>query len=377
MSPRPDITTLSVALGGRGYDILIGPCLIDRLAAHGAPFLRRQKVVVISDETVAGLYLERLEAGFSGTGRSVVPIVLPPGEATKTFIQLEALCERLLSLGVERGEAIIAFGGGVIGDLAGFAAAIVRRGLGVIQVPTTLLAQVDSSVGGKTGINSRLGKNLIGAFHQPRLVVADTSLLDSLPRRELVAGYAEVVKYGLIDQPDFFAWLEAHGAAVLAGEAAKRTHAIARCCAAKAAIVAADEREEGARALLNLGHSFGHALEAEAGYDGRILHGEAVAIGCAMAFGVSAGLGLCPPGDVARLKRHLTTLGLPVHPAACGLGGLDAARLLHHMAQDKKVRDGCLTLVLARGIGEAFLARDVETPALHRLIDDFLRTSGQ
>jgi 3-dehydroquinate synthase len=273
----------------------------------------------------------------------------------------------MLEARIERGSMILALGGGVIGDLAGFAASILLRGIEFIQIPTTLLAQVDSSVGGKTGINTAQGKNLVGSFHQPRMVLADIDALESLPRRELLAGYAEVVKYGLINDPAFFSWLETHGADLIDGDPAARRHAVMTSCAAKAAIVAADEREADQRALLNLGHTFGHALEAECGYSGELLHGEAVAIGMVMAFELSAMLGFCPSEDPARVARHLASVGLPTSPAAIGRG-FDASRLVHHMRQDKKVKDGRLTFVLARGIGRAFLSREVEPAQLDALL---------
>ncbi|MFZ5792674.1 MAG: 3-dehydroquinate synthase [Pseudomonadota bacterium] len=358
---------LTVDLGARSYDILVGGGLIPRAGALIAPLLKERRVAIVTDATVGRLYLDELMRSLDTGGIRHDAVVLPPGEATKDFHHLEELCGRLLGLHIERGTMILALGGGVIGDLAGFAASILLRGLDFIQIPTTLLAQVDSSVGGKTGINTPQGKNLVGSFHQPRLVLADTDALDSLPRRELLAGYAEVVKYGLIGDPAFFAWLEGHGSDVIEGEPAARRHAVLTSCAAKAAIVAADERETGQRALLNLGHTFGHALEAECGYSGELLHGEAVAIGMVMAFELSARLGLCPSEDAARVARHLAAVGLPTSPAAIGRG-FDAARLVHHMHQDKKVKDGRLTFVLARGIGQAFLSRDVEPAEVEGLL---------
>jgi 3-dehydroquinate synthase len=358
---------LTVDLGARSYDILVGGGLIPRAGALIAPLLKERRVAIVTDATVGGLYLDELMRSLDTGGIRHDAVVLPPGEATKDFHHLEELCDRLLGLRVERGTMILALGGGVIGDLAGFAASILLRGLDFIQIPTTLLAQVDSSVGGKTGINTPQGKNLVGSFHQPRLVLADTDALDSLPRRELLAGYAEVVKYGLIGDPAFFAWLEGHGSDVIEGDPAARRHAVLTSCAAKAAIVAADERETGRRALLNLGHTFGHALEAECGYSGELLHGEAVAIGMVMAFELSARLGLCPSEDAARVARHLAAVGLPTSPAAIGRG-FDAARLVHHMHQDKKVKDGRLTFVLARGIGRAFLSREVEPAEVEGLL---------
>jgi 3-dehydroquinate synthase len=295
-----------------------------------------------------------------GAGLRVSDVTVPPGEGSKSLAELGRVCDALLAARIERRDLVVALGGGVVGDLAGFAAAILRRGVRLVQIPTSLLAQVDSSVGGKTGINAAAGKNLLGAFHQPALVVADTALLDTLPAREARAGYAEIVKYGLIDDPDFFAWCEANGAAVLAG-GPERDRAVAASCRAKAAVVVADEREEGeARALLNLGHTFAHALERAVGYDGsRLVHGEAVAIGLALAFRFSARLGLCPPADAERVAAHLAALGLPTRladaPGGCGT----PAELLDAMGQDKKVQAGRLTFILARGIGRSFVARDV------------------
>ena len=306
------------------------------------------------------LPISRLHASLAGAGIPIEPIILPPGEATKSWGQLEALTDRLLELGIERGDHVLAFGGGVIGDLVGFAAAILKRGCGFVQIPTTLLAQVDSSVGGKTAINSRAGKNLVGAFHQPSFVLIDPSTLDSLPAREVRAGYAEVVKYGLIDDLEFFAWCEANAAALLAGDADARTDAIRHGVSAKAAIVAADEREtSGRRALLNLGHTFGHALEAETGFSDRLLHGEAVAAGMALAFRFSAAQGLCPQADADRVTAHLRAVGLP---AGLSDSGVDASgeALAAHMAHDKKMEAGRLPFLLARGIGQTFLARDVD-----------------
>jgi 3-dehydroquinate synthase len=297
---------------------------------------------------------------------------VPPGEGSKSYTVLARVCDAILEARIERGDLVIALGGGVIGDLAGFAAAIVRRGIRLVQVPTTLLAQVDSSVGGKTGINSPLGKNLVGAFHQPSLVLADTALLDSLPAREVRAGYAEVVKYGLIDDEAFFGWCEANAERVFAG-GPERDHAVAHSCRAKAAVVVRDEREEGDRALLNLGHTFGHALERITGYDGaRLIHGEAVAIGLALAFRFSARLGLCPDEDAVRVANHLAGIGLPTRlqdvPGGCG----NAEALLAAMAQDKKVKGGALTFILARGIGRSFIARGIESAAVRASLESEL-----
>uniref|UniRef100_UPI0012E2AAED 3-dehydroquinate synthase n=1 Tax=Sandarakinorhabdus oryzae TaxID=2675220 RepID=UPI0012E2AAED len=322
------------------------------------PFARGGRLVVVTDATVAALHLDTLAAGLPGI--RIEPVVLPAGEATKDWAHLQLVVERLLELGVERSDAVVALGGGVIGDLVGFACSILRRGCRFVQVPTTLLSQVDSSVGGKTAINAHAGKNLVGAFHQPVAVLIDPAVLATLPRREVMAGYAEVVKYGLINDADFFAWCEANGAAVLDGDAAAQIHAIAHSCRAKAAVVAADERETGdIRALLNLGHTFGHAFEAETGFSSRLLHGEAVALGMVQAFRLSARLGLCPQADAQRVAAHLSGLGFTIEPAALGLD-CTAARLVEHMKQDKKMAAGRLAFILARSIGQSFVSRDVE-----------------
>ena len=353
-----DIETVTVALGERSYAIRVGSGLLGIAGRELEPLFRRRRAVVVTDHTVAKLHLETLRLGLAQAGIELTAITLPPGEPTKDFAHLEELLDELITQKVERSDLVLALGGGVIGDLAGFACAVLRRGIDFVQLPTTLLAQVDSSVGGKTAINSRHGKNLIGAFHQPRAVLADVGVLDTLPRRELLAGYAEVVKYGLIGDPAFFAWLERHGAALIEGDTAARRHAVKVSCEAKAGIVARDEREDGERAQLNFGHTFGHALEAEHGFSAALLHGEAVAIGMVLAFELSADLGFCPAADAARVRRHLAAIGLPTS-AATGQMRSTAASLYHHMGQDKKVRDGRLTFVLTRGIGTAFLSREV------------------
>ncbi|MCG8593092.1 MAG: 3-dehydroquinate synthase [Kiloniellales bacterium] len=362
------VESLTVALGARSYEILVGEGLLAEAAARVAAVLPGRRLVVVTDETVARLHLPALSDALAAAGRDSPAIVLPSGEATKDFAHLQMLTERLLDAKVDRGSVLVAFGGGVIGDLAGLAAALTLRGLDFVQVPTTLLAQVDSSVGGKTGINTRQGKNLVGAFHQPRLVLADIGTLSTLPKRELLAGYAEVVKYGLIADPDFFAWLETEGPALIAGDSEARRHAVLTACAAKAAIVAEDEQERGRRALLNLGHTFGHALEAEVGYGGGLLHGEAVAIGTVLAFDLSVRLGLCPAEDAARVRHHLASVGLPTGLKTLPEGARNPDSLLRHMAHDKKVQDGRITFVLQRGIGQAFLAREVEPAAVRDLL---------
>ena len=368
---------VDVALGDRGYRIHVGADVLETAGRLLAPVLRRRRVAVVTDENVAARHLAAFTAALDSSSIAHDSITLPAGEHVKSFAHFEALLDRLVGLRIERDDAVVAFGGGVIGDLAGFAASVLRRGVDVVQAPTTLLAQVDSSVGGKTAINTRRGKNLVGAFHQPRLVLADTSVLETLPRREMRAGYAEVVKYGLIDSPDFFAWLEANGARVVAGEAEATRHAVVTSCRAKARIVSADEREAGSRALLNLGHTFAHALEAEAAYEGRLSHGEAVAIGMVKAFELSSRLGFCAAGEAARVRRHIADAGLPT--AVASIPGFDAVRpetLLEHMRQDKKVRGGRLTFVLAKGIGRAFIASGVEEEAVVALLEEDLAAAA-
>ena len=362
------MTSIPVALADRSYEVIIESGLLGRAAEHLAPFARGRPLAVVTDENVRP-HLARLEATLQGVGLGVRHIVLPPGEATKSWAALAQLTDALLEHGVERGDHVVALGGGVIGDLVGFACAILKRGCGFVQIPTTLLAQVDSSVGGKTGINTAAGKNLVGAFKQPAIVLIDPDLLATLPARELRAGYAEVVKYGLIDDPDFFAWCEANGAALLAGDGAARETAIAHSVAAKARIVGADEFETtGVRALLNLGHTFGHALEAEAGYDGSLLHGEAVAAGIALAFDFSVAQGLCPPDDAARVKAHWCAVGLPDGLAAAGIRAT-GARLVEHMRHDKKASGGRLPFLLARGIGRTYLDRTVDLATVEAFLD--------
>jgi 3-dehydroquinate synthase len=367
-----EIERLRVELGERTYEILIGPRLIERAGREILPLLRRRQVVIVSDEIVARHYLAPLRDSLSDAGVAHHTALLPPGEETKDLDHFGRLAEEILAFGIERGTMLVALGGGVVGDLTGFAAATLLRGIDFVQIPTTLLAQVDSSVGGKTGINTRIGKNLIGAFYQPRLVLADTSVLTSLPRRELLAGYAEIVKYGLIRDAEFFTWLEAEGHAVcaLAPEALRR--AVLTSCAMKAEIVAGDEREEGDRALLNFGHTFGHALETETGFSSRLLHGEAVGIGMVLAFEFAAHLGFVGAEETGRVRRHLDHTGLPTQLAAIGLAGVSADGLLAHMSKDKKVRDGRITLVLPRRIGETFLMKDAPRDELR----DFLTAAG-
>jgi 3-dehydroquinate synthase len=368
-----DVRTLRVDLAGRGYDIAIGPGLIDRAGELSAKLLARPRVIIVSDDIVAERYGARVFNSFKKAGVEASILFVPAGERSKEFDIFGQLMNGLLDQRPDRKTTLVALGGGVVGDLVGFAAAVLLRGVDFIQLPTTLLAQVDSSVGGKTGINTRHGKNLVGAFYQPRLVLADTDVLDTLPRRELLAGYAEVVKYGLIDDPAFFDWCEQNAADLLNGHAAKRIHAIEQSCRAKARTVAADERETtDLRALLNLGHTFGHALEAETGFGPDLLHGEAVGTGMAMAFDLSARLGLCPAQDAERVRRHLGAVGLPVRLRSIGGDNRrqwNTARLIEHMRGDKKAQAGNLTFILARGIGKAFVTRDVDEAALRGLLD--------
>ena len=361
--------TVHVDLPGRAYDIHIGPGLLDQAGRHVAGMGGRKHVCILTDETVAALHLTQLQAALGAAGLTSDALALPAGESTKCWAQLERSVEWLLAQKVERGDVVIAFGGGVIGDLAGFAAAIMRRGVRFVQIPTTLLAQVDSSVGGKTGINSPHGKNLIGAFHQPSLVLADTALLGTLAPRDFLAGYGEVVKYGLLGDAAFFDWLETMGPALAAGDMDARVKAVTRACEMKAGIVARDETEQGERALLNLGHTFGHALESATGYSNRLLHGEGVAIGCAMAFEVSARLGLCSQEDPSRVRAHLKDMGMKVDIADIDGDLPDAAGLLTLMGQDKKVLDGKLRFILARGIGDAFITSDVPSDIVLSVLD--------
>tara|TARA_R110002073_G_scaffold6994_2_gene40473 strand:+ start:3069 stop:4220 length:1152 start_codon:yes stop_codon:yes gene_type:complete len=374
---HPGIERLGVDLGERSYDILIGEGLLADAGRLVAPVLRSRQVAVITDRNVAEAgHLATLETALAAAGITSRTIILEPGEQTKDFAHLERVIGDLLAGGIDRKTTLIALGGGVIGDLTGVCAALTLRGIDFVQVPTTLLAQVDSSVGGKTAINTAQGKNLVGAFYQPRLVLADTGVLDTLPPRELQAGYAEVVKYGVIDMPGFFDWLEGNGPALLAGDAAARRHAILTCCDAKARIVSADETEQGQRALLNLGHTFGHALEAETGYGGGLLHGEAVAIGMVMALTLANRLGHCKGNDAARLRAHLDATGLPGGLARLNTGGWTAERLLAHMMKDKKTEGGKLTFILARAIGEAFIERDVPTGPVADVLNEFLSARG-
>ncbi|TDE38511.1 3-dehydroquinate synthase [Antarcticimicrobium sediminis] len=364
--------TVHVDLGARSYDVAIGPGLIAEAGARIAPLLARKRVTVLTDENVAGLHLEALRAGLASAGIEMTALALPPGEATKSWPQFTRAVEWLLDQKVERRDVVVAFGGGVIGDLAGFAASVLRRGVRFVQIPTSLLAQVDSSVGGKTGINTPHGKNLVGAFHQPSLVLADTEVLGTLRPRDFLAGYGEVVKYGMLGDAGFFDWLEAEGPALAAGDMGARVRAVTRSVQMKADIVSRDETEQGDRALLNLGHTFCHALEAATGYSDRLLHGEGVAIGCALAFELSARLGLCSQEDPSRVRAHLRTMGMKTDLKDISGPLPDAAGLRDLMAQDKKVVDGQLRFILARGIGEAFVTADVPGEAVLTLLKDAL-----
>ena len=352
------MTQISVELGDRSYPVRIESGGLDWAGQMLAPYARDGKIVVVTDRNVLAAQGDRLTAGLNRAGLLPDGIVIAPGEDSKDWSHLARLVDDLIARGVGRGDHVVAFGGGVIGDLAGFGAAILKRGVGLIQVPTSLLAMVDSSVGGKTAINTPAGKKLVGAFHQPSLVLIDPDCLDSLPVRELRAGYAEVVKYGLISNPDFFSWCEESGAVLLAGDQGAREQAIAACVGMKAAAVAEDERDEGGRrALLNLGHSFAHAIEAESGY--RLLHGEAVAIGLCLAFKLSAERGLCTGEDAERVEEHLRSVALPTTLNEAGLAA-DGERLAERIRHDKKATEGRVRLILARAIGQAFVADDVE-----------------
>jgi 3-dehydroquinate synthase len=368
LEAQPSGAPVRVELGARAYDIHIGEGLVDRAGALIAPLLARPKTAIVTDEVVAGLHLDRLRGALAAAGIEADAVVVPGGEASKSVAEFGRVCEALLAAGIERRDTIVAFGGGVVGDLAGFAAAALHRGIDFVQIPTTLLAQVDSSVGGKTGINLPHGKNLVGAFHQPVLVLADTAILGTLPEREMKAGYAEVAKYAFLGDRGFFDWLEDSRDAVLSRDGPARAHAVRVSCLAKARIVADDERESGARGLLNLGHTFGHAFEAAVGYTGELLHGEAVAIGTSLAFDLSVRLGHCPAEDAAAVHRHLAGAGLPTGISTLSNRLPDAEGIVALMGRDKKVVSGTKTLVLARGIGEAFLSREVDDSVLKDFI---------
>ncbi len=362
------MTVITVNLGARTYPIHIRAGLLEDAGDHLAPLARGRTMAIVTDENLSG-HLATLQASLTAHGVASEAIVLSPGEGSKSWATLERLCDRLLDIGIERGDHVVALGGGVIGDLVGFACAILKRGCRFVQIPTTLLAQVDSSVGGKTAINTRAGKNLIGAFHQPAMVLIDPQVLDTLPIRELRAGYAEVVKYGLIDDPAFFAWCETNGAALLAGDIALREYAIIHSVSAKARIVAADEHETtGTRALLNLGHTFGHALEAETGFSQTLIHGEGVAAGCALAFRYSAAHGLCSRDEADRVAAHWRAVQLPDGLAGAHVAA-DGATLVDHMRHDKKMAAGTLPFLLARGIGRTYLDATVDLADVAAFLD--------
>ena len=363
-----DRETVRVELGPRSYDILIGPDLIHRAGDEIARRLPGARAVIVTDRNVASLYLDTIVATLAASGIDTVSHVVEPGEPSKSFAVLEDVVDAILAARLERGDAVIALGGGVVGDLAGFAGGIARRGMNLVQVPTSLLAQVDSSVGGKTGINTPRGKNLVGVFFQPRLVLADTSVLDTLTERHFRAGYAEVAKYGLLGDAPFFQWLDQNWREIFAGGKARR-RAIATSCAAKSAVVAADETEAGNRALLNLGHTFGHALEAATGYSDRLIHGEAISVGMVMAARYSAEAGLCPMEVPEKVKEHFSAVGLPTELRQVPGDNIPSAQLMELIAQDKKVSRGRLTFILMRGIGEAFIANDIDPDSVAKFIE--------
>jgi 3-dehydroquinate synthase len=364
--------TVHVGLEGREYDIHIGPGLLARAGELISPLLKRPRVAIVSDENVAALHLESLKSGLQAAGIESVSLILPAGESTKQWPQFTKTVEWLLEQKVERNDVVLAFGGGVIGDLVGFAAAVLRRGVRFVQLPTSLLAQVDSSVGGKTGINAPQGKNLIGAFHQPSLVLADTEVLGTLTERDFLAGYGEVVKYGLLGDYEFFQWLEKNTSRAAAGDMEARIYAVKRSVQMKAEIVERDETEQGDRALLNLGHTFCHALESATGYSDRLLHGEGVSIGCALAFEVSARQGLCPQEDPSRVRAHLSDMKMKVDLSDIEGDLPSADELIELMGQDKKVVDGKIRFIMARGIGQAFVTQDVDLAIVREVLTEAL-----
>ncbi len=363
---------LHVELAARGYDIIVGERLLARAGEYITPVLKGKNVIIISDSNVARFYLHRLSNALEEAKIRFRCIVVPAGEATKSLASFSDLMENLLEQKPDRNTMLIALGGGVVGDLTGFAASVLLRGVDFIQIPTTLLSQVDSSVGGKTGINSRWGKNLIGSFHQPVLVLSDVDTLTTLPRRELLAGYGEIVKYGLINDSEFFNWLEKNGAAIISGDGNLQKQAIIKSCAAKAAIVAADEKEKNIRALLNFGHTFAHAFEAETGYSNTLLHGEAVALGMVLAFCASVKLGICPKEDLTRVSEHFSDTGLLVSPLAIRKDW-DIDKLMEHFTRDKKAMDGKLTFILTRGIGKAFIENNVDAVVIRQTLVEAIK----
>ena len=360
---------IDVDLGERAYPIHIGQDLLTNAHSYLEPHLRGSKIAIITDENIAPLHLQALKSGLEGNGLHITVIILPAGESTKSFAHLQGVLAQLLAENFSRSDTLIAFGGGVIGDLTGFAASMLKRGCGFIQIPTTLLAQVDSSVGGKTAINTKAGKNLVGSFYQPRCVLTDLDVLQTLPKRELKAGYGEVLKYGLIDSPDFFGWLEANGQDVIAGKVDALQYATAYSCCAKAAIVKADEREHGRRALLNLGHSFAHAIEGMAGYDGTVLHGEAVSAGMLMAFEYSQEQGLCSGQDAERVRKHLQKLNLETMATLPPMVRENPQAFFDFMMRDKKNKQDGLTLILAHGIGKAFIKENTDKNSVQAFVN--------
>ena len=372
MTTATDAERVHVALGERSYDIIVGDNAIDSCGDIIAGVAKSNRTVVITDENVAPHWLERVTQSLEAAGLSAKSIILPPGEHTKSYRQLETLLDELLEQGIDRKTTLIALGGGVIGDLTGFAAAIVLRGINFVQIPTTLLSQVDSSVGGKTGIDTRQGKNLVGAFHQPLCVIADTATLDTLPARERRCGYAEVIKYGVINDREFFDWLLENGELILAGDPNARKEAVVRSCQSKAAVVAEDEKEAGVRALLNLGHTFGHAIEAQVGFDDVLKHGEAVAIGMVMALDMSSRLAVAPESARDELVGHLEKIGLPTSLKGLVGDNWTSSALLEHMGRDKKTEGNKLTFILARGIGQSFVAKDVDADVVAATLDTFI-----
>ncbi len=363
----PEIQKLNVKLDKGGYEIVVGERLLARAGEYISPLLKGKNVIIISDSNVAKLYLHRLTNSLEDAHIRSRSLIVPPGEATKSLESFSRLMENLLEQKPDRSTVLVALGGGVVGDLTGFAASVLLRGVNFIQIPTSLLAQVDSSVGGKTGINSGFGKNLIGSFHQPVLVLTDVATLTSLPKREMLSGYAEVVKYGFISDPEFFTWLEKNAGAMLAGDSELQAQAIITSCKAKADIVAADEKEQNIRALLNFGHTFGHALEAETGYSDTLLHGEAVAIGMALAFAASVKMGICPKEDSDRAKAHMQAVGLPISPQDIRKEwNIDA--LMEHFTHDKKTTGGKLTFIMTRGIGKAFIENNIDAAIIRQIL---------
>lgn len=364
------MTQITVELGEHSYPILVEPGALKRAATHLLGFASNRRLFILTDENVESQLLPKLQQAFAGTGIDLIVKSLPAGESSKSWRQLESVTDWLLAEGIERSDTLVALGGGVIGDLTGFAAAIVKRGCGFVQIPTSLLAQVDSSVGGKTAINSSAGKNLIGSFNQPRFVLIDPLVLNSLPDRELRAGYAEVIKYGLISDASFFAWCEANGSKLLNRDQEALSKAIIHSVRAKALIVGEDEKElSGRRALLNLGHTFGHALEAETGFSDKLVHGEAVAAGMALAFGYSVRRGHCDPVDADRVRSHLQSVNLP-HDLATASVRASGQRLVDHMMHDKKMSGGTLPFLLANGIGQSFLSLDVDLEDVAAFLDE-------